>query len=143
MATDPYDVLGVAPSATDEEVKRAYRELAKKYHPDRYTDNPLADLAQDKFREVQEAYDTIMKERESGIPHGASQGGQSGPYGYGQNGGGYTQNPYGNRNYEEYQKRAQEYGGTEGGSSPCDCCMHLWCMDSLCECFGGDMIPCC
>ena len=72
---DPYSVLGVSPQATDEEVKRAYRDLARKYHPDNYHDNPLADLASEKMKEINEAYDTITKSRE--------QGGGYSSYGYG------------------------------------------------------------
>lgn len=48
--TDPYIVLGVKPDASDEEIKRAYRELARKYHPDNYQNNPLADLAEEKMK---------------------------------------------------------------------------------------------
>jgi DnaJ-class molecular chaperone len=58
---DPYSVLGVKPGAPEDEVKRAYRELARKYHPDNYHDNPLADLAQEKMKEITEAYDMILK----------------------------------------------------------------------------------
>ena len=62
---DPYSILGVSKNATDEEVKAAYRELARKYHPDNYTDdNPLKDLAKEKMQEVNEAYDKITKDRE-------------------------------------------------------------------------------
>ena len=61
--TNPYTVLGIDVNATDEEIKKAYRELAKKYHPDNYADSPLADLAQEKMKEINEAYDTIQRER--------------------------------------------------------------------------------
>ena len=63
---DPYSVLGVSPSASDDDVKKAYRELARKYHPDNYHDNPLADLASEKMKEINEAYDTITRSREAG-----------------------------------------------------------------------------
>ncbi len=56
---NPYDVLGVPESASDEEIKKAYRKLAKKYHPDNYTDSPLKDVASEKMKEINEAYDTI------------------------------------------------------------------------------------
>ena len=62
--SDPYSVLGITSSASDEEVKKAYRELARKYHPDNYHDNPLADLAQEKMKEVNEAYNDVMRMRE-------------------------------------------------------------------------------
>lgn len=87
---DPYSVLGVSPSATDEEVKKAYRDLARKYHPDNYQDNPLADLAQEKMKSINEAYDTITKSRASG--------GSSQSYG----GSGYSQS-YGGQSYSGYR----------------------------------------
>lgn len=62
---DPYKVLGVSPSATDEEVKDAYRNLAKKYHPDQYAGSPLAELADEKMKEINEAYDTIVSQRKN------------------------------------------------------------------------------
>ncbi len=63
---DAYTVLGVSPNATDDEIKAAYREKARKYHPDNYTDNPLSDLAQEKMQEINEAYDTIVRARQNG-----------------------------------------------------------------------------
>ena len=63
---DPYSVLGVSQSASDDEVKKAYRDLARKYHPDNYQNNPLADLAEEKMKEINEAYDAITKQRAGG-----------------------------------------------------------------------------
>ncbi len=77
---DPYKVLGVSRTASDEEIKRAYRDLARKYHPDNYVNNPLADLAQEKMKEINEAYDTIQRERAGGGTQ--SQPGTSGYTGY-------------------------------------------------------------
>ncbi len=81
---DPYQVLGISPNATDDEVKNAYRQLARKYHPDNYVDNPLADLATEKMKEINEAYDEIQRRRRGG---GQSQGygqGYGGQQSYGQ-----------------------------------------------------------
>ena len=63
---DPYKVLGVSRDATDTEIKKAYYELAKKYHPDNYANHPLADLVSEKMKEINEAYDTIRDERANG-----------------------------------------------------------------------------
>lgn len=61
--TDPYKILGVSPSDSDEDIKKAYRKLAVKYHPDNNIDNPLADLAEEKMKEINKAYDQIQQER--------------------------------------------------------------------------------
>jgi molecular chaperone DnaJ len=63
--SDPYSVLGVKQGASKEDIKAAYREMAKKYHPDKYKDNPLSSLAEEKMREINEAYDVIMKSSEA------------------------------------------------------------------------------
>ncbi|MCL2568933.1 MAG: DnaJ domain-containing protein [Oscillospiraceae bacterium] len=77
---DPYKVLGVSPRASEDEVKKAYRELARKYHPDNYHNNPLADLAQEKMKEINEAYDTIQRMQSGGSSGNASYNGASGGY---------------------------------------------------------------
>lgn len=64
---DPYSILGVSPGASDEEVKNAYRNLARRYHPDNYDDNnPLKELAKEKMQEINAAYDEIQRDRTSG-----------------------------------------------------------------------------
>ena len=90
---DPYSVLGVKPDASDQEIKKAYRELARKYHPDNYVDNPLADLAEEKMKEVNEAYEAIQKQRSGG-------------------GSGYSQSSSSSSGYQYgYQQQRQSYGG--------------------------------
>jgi len=63
---DPYKVLGVSPDASDDEIKKAYRALARKYHPDKYRDSDLADLASEKMKEINAAYEEIKTLRENG-----------------------------------------------------------------------------
>ena len=78
--TDPYKVLGVSRDATDDEIKKAYRELARKYHPDNYAGSPLADLAGEKMKEINTAYDEIQKIR-AAAQSGQTSGGYGGSYG--------------------------------------------------------------
>ena len=83
--TDPYEVLGLKRGASDEEIKKAYRRLSRKYHPDANVNNPNAAEAEEKFKQVQAAYDQIMKEKEMGY---SGYGSTNGYGGYG-NAGGY------------------------------------------------------
>jgi molecular chaperone DnaJ len=79
---DPYEILGIKHGASEDEIKRAYRDLVKKYHPDQYENNPLGDLASEKMQEINEAYDFLTK------GGGASGVGQRGAYGGNSYGGG-------------------------------------------------------
>ena len=204
MVTNPYEVLGISPSASNDEVKKAYRELSRKYHPDSYVDNPLADLAEEKFKEVQEAYDQIMKQRENG-GYSYQTGGQSyssanssqetvelqaarnyinarrfrealnvlagisnrnamwyyyssiANMGIGNNlvavdhakqAAAMEPNNMEYVNYanqmqfrsQHYQNRGYGYGRTSYGTG--DLCCDLWCLDTMCECMGGDLCSC-
>ena len=76
---DPYKVLGVERNASDEEIKKAYRAMSRKYHPDANINNPNKDQAEAKFKEVQQAYQQIMKEKEYGANYGGASNGT--PYG--------------------------------------------------------------
>ena len=214
---DPYSILGVSPGASDEEVKNAYRNLARRYHPDNYDDNnPLKDLAKDKMQEINAAYDEIQRDRSESERSSGSRGYSYGnsynnSYSSSSNNGIYAaiRQKINERRYHdaeqmlmgvsefdrnadwhflnsvclmqrgktadamrelelactmdpsnlEYQ-RAKEmfntsgsrYGSTYYGDTgrrprsssddACDCCMNLICLDCLCECMGGDLIPC-
>ncbi len=97
---DPYKVLGVSRDASNEEIKKAYRALSRRYHPDANQNNPNKEAAEEKFKEIQQAYQQIMKEKEGGASgygpgssYGNPYGGGYGGYGYGGFGGfgGYQQ----------------------------------------------------
>lgn len=106
MISDPYKVLGVTPQASNDEIKKAYRKLSRVYHPDANVNNPNKDRAEEKFKEIQVAYDQIMKHREGGESYQSANsdpfGGQ-GPFGgFGGFGGGYSyggQSSYGQTGY--------------------------------------------
>ena len=77
---NPYEVLGVSETADEDTIKRAYRDLVKKYHPDKYVNNPLADLASEKLKEINQAYDMLMNKKEANSSNSGSyyqSGGQS------------------------------------------------------------------
>lgn len=75
---DPYEVLGISRGASEEEIKKAYKALSRKYHPDANINNPRKEEAEEKFKEIQQAYQQIMKERTEGYHYRSQSGnGQS------------------------------------------------------------------
>lgn len=196
---NPYQVLGVAETATDAEVKTAYRELAKKYHPDNYSDNPLSDLAEEKMQEINQAYDSIVNMRKGGRKANSSdtqntatafpeirnlirQGRleqalelldgipphERNAEWYFLNGtvlyrrGWFDQaftsfttasrmDPE-NMEYRNAVMNAQRQSARQGNNpyrtyntsscNGCDLCLNLWCLDSCCECMGGNLCDC-
>lgn len=98
---DPYSVLGVSPNAGDDEIKKAYRKLSRMYHPDTNINNPNKKLAEEKFKEVQAAYDKIMDDREKG-------GSSYNSYSRGSSGSGYG-------NYEGNRERSRREYDDEFG----------------------------
>lgn len=101
MVFDPYQTLGVPRGASDEEIKKAYRNLSRKYHPDANVNNPNKAQAEEKFKQVQQAYDQVMKERERG-----TSGASYGDFGFG----GYqSRQGNGSSEYENYIRAAANY----------------------------------
>ena len=87
---DPYSILGVDRNASDDEIKKAYRKLSRKYHPDANINNPNKEQAEEKFKQVQQAYEQIMREKEQGSGYGSYGGGFGGFSGFS----GQTENSY-------------------------------------------------
>lgn len=105
MYFDPYKVLGVSQNATDDEVKKAYRALSRKYHPDANVNNPNKAEAEEMFKRVQQSYDEIMKMRTrgssyQGSSYGSNQGNGYGPFG------GFYQNAYQNNYQNQYRSES-------------------------------------
>ena len=109
---DPYSVLGVSPGASEDEIKKAYRKLSRMYHPDTNINNPNREQAEEKFKEVQVAYETIIEGKANGTNtqsssySGSSYGGSS-----------YGGNTYGGSSYNSSYRSSQSsscYGSTSG-----------------------------
>lgn len=203
---NPYEVLGIKPGASQDEIKSAYRKLIKQYHPDKFIDNPLKNLAEEKMIEINEAYNALTKNSGNNNYNSSSSSNssnynnasnssyefqeirrsiQSGNYAFAEN----KLNSINNRTAEwhylygavllnkgwfdsalehmntavnmdpnnfEYRQglnslkqRSNSYSNSyyrttnTNNADMCNCCLNLWCLDSLCECAGGDLIGCC
>lgn len=110
---DPYQVLGVSRDASEEEIKKAYRKLSRIYHPDANINNPNKEQAEEKFKEIQQAYERIMKEKEQGTSGYSTYDGDyqsrsgHGSQGYGN---GYG-NSYGGQSYGGFEDFFSGFGG--------------------------------
>ncbi len=135
MAKSPYDVLGVRQGASQDEIKKAYRALVKKYHPDRYNDHPLESLAKEKMQEVNEAYDALTQAGKQ--QHHTRQDDQS-------------QEQWRQRQWQDHQRQQWQQGrpyyeqrGSGAGTDICNALSCLCCADACCGCLGGDLCGCC
>ncbi len=198
---NPYEVLGIKPNASQDEIKSAYRKLIKQYHPDKFANNPLKNLAEEKMIELNNAYEILTKNSGNSNSNNSSNYStsasgssdfqeirriiQSGNYAVAET----KLNSINNKTAEwhylygavmvnkgwfdsalehmttavnmdpnslEYRQglnslkqRGSSYsnpyyrGANTNNTDACSCCMNLWCLDSLCECAGGDLIGCC
>lgn len=105
---DPYQVLGVSRNATEEEIKKAYKALSRKYHPDANINNPNKEQAEEMFKEIQQAYQQVMKERTQGYSS-QSYGGYGGAYGGSSNGSYGRSGSYGG--FEDFEDFFGSFGG--------------------------------
>lgn len=125
---NPYDVLGVRPDASEDEIKKAYKALSRKYHPDANINNPNKEQAEEKFKQVQQAYSQIMDARKHGANGygGSSYGsgtyggygsgyGNSGSYGSGNSGGSGSYGSNGSGGYNSGGFGDWDFGGFDFG----------------------------
>jgi curved DNA-binding protein CbpA len=127
---DPYEILEIPRTATEAEIKAAYKRLAMKYHPDRYSDNPLRELAEEKLREVNVAYDMLTK-------GGGAQRQQSAWQEQGQQQG--QQNPFGSfwgspQNRSGGNPQGYQSGYNDAQKQMCQCMQCYCCADACCDC---------
>lgn len=113
---DPYKVLGVSPGASEDEIKKAYKSLSRKYHPDANVNNPNKAQAEEKFKEIQAAYQQIMSEKKNGGSYGTGSG-YGGSYGSGGYGGSYGTGGYGGFDgFDDFFGGFGGFGNYGGGS---------------------------